>query len=185
MTIVLLSLGAIVFFSCHTKKGEATRLFIQRNRPVPNAEIRDFTAYYTLKGRLALRLDSPVLKDYSQYKFAYQWFPEGIKMEIYNRQGDDPNRTIITADTAVMYKSTQLLELTGNVHIRNLKNEELKTEKLFWDRLHGHIFTDEPVSFRRNDEYINGQGFDSNMSFTDARVNDVTGVFRVRKNKQS
>ena len=180
LTIVLLSLGAIVFFSCGPRSGEAQKLFIRRNQPIPNAEIRDFTAYYTLKGQLALRLDSPLLKDFSQYDFAYQWFPRGIKMEIYNRR-DRKDRTIITADTAAMYKDTQILELRGNVRIHNLKNEELTTGRLYWDRVNEHIFTDDRVVFRRNEEYIKGTGFDSNMSFTDARVNNVKGIFRVKK----
>jgi len=178
-TIAFILMWAIVFFSCQHKQKDVQSIFVTRKEPVPNAEIRDFTAHYTLKGNLALLLKSPLMKDYSQYDFAYQIFPEGIEITIYNRN-DQGGKTIITADTAAMYKATQLLELLGNVKIRNTQNEELETTHLFWDRTHEHIFTDDPVRFKRNEEYIHGKGFDSNMSFTDARVNNVTGVFHVR-----
>jgi len=174
---------AIVFFSCQNRAKEAKAIFLTRKEPVPNAEIHHFTARYTLKGDLALMLQSPLMKDYSQYDFAYQIFPQGIKITIFNQRNHN-DRTVITADTAAGYKATQLFELLGHVKIHNTQNEELQTTHLFWDRLHNHIFTDEPVRFKRNEEYIQGTGFDSNMSFTDARVNNVSGVFQVKKNKK-
>ena len=170
----------ILFFSCNGKGNEAQSLFKRKKEPVPTGQTFDFEAYYTLKGDIAMRLQSPRMDDYTDREFPRQVFPEGAYMEIYNA---DKQKTTIRADRAVIYKKTGLTELIGNVVITGHDGSTLKTPRLFWDRTHEHIFTDDEIEFRREDEFIRGTGFDSNMSFTTARVNNVKGIIRIKTEK--
>ncbi len=175
--IALISMMAIAFFSCK-RNGNARAALPSEHVPVPYAEIHDFTAHYTLKGHIAMTLEAPELLDYSQYPFARQLFPAGMHMVIYGKGGE---KTYIDARRAAVYKPVELVELVGHVRIHNDKHEELVTNRLFWDKTHDHIFTDDSVRFSRNNEYIKGRGFDSNMSFTSARVNNISGIIRINK----
>ncbi len=165
--------------SCHKSGNKAQALFHKKNKAFPAAEIDRFTAYYTLKGNIALILKAPHMEDYSNEIFPFQLFPQGVDIIIVNN--NDNGKTYIKADSAVVYQQTGLTELLGNVVIRSDKNEQLITPHLFWDRKNEHIFTDDPVEFRRGNEYIKGKGFDSNMHFNNARVNNVTGIFNLKK----
>ncbi len=175
--IALISMMAIAFFSC--KRSRKTQAALPgKHEPVPYAEIHDFTAHYTLKGQIAMTLQAPELLDYSQYEFARQIFPKGMHIVIHGKDGD---KTYIEAKRAAVYKPVELVELIGQVHIYNDRNEELVTDRLFWDKTRDHIFTDDSVRFSRNNEYIKGRGFDSNMSFTSARVNNISGIISINK----
>jgi len=170
--------AVILFLSCRDRGSEAAALFVRKQEPVPTGQTKDFTAYYTLKGDIAMKLTAPLLEEYTDPDFPRQLFPQGLYMEIYN---DKKEKTVIRADRAAVYNVNGLTELYGHVVITAPDGSTLKTPRLFWDRLEEHIFTDEPVEFRRRDEYIRGTGFDSNMSFTTARVNNVSGIFQIRR----
>ncbi len=165
--------------SCQKNGKEAQALFQAKNTAFPGAEIENFTTYYTLKGNIALILKAPLMKDYSNEKFPFQLFPKGVDIVIVNH--NDDGKTYIKADKAAIYQQTGITELSGNVIIRNDKNEQLLTPHLFWDKKNEHIFTDEQVEFRRGNEFIKGKGFDSNMQFNNARVNNVEGIFNIKK----
>ncbi len=128
-----------------------------------------------------MRMRSPLMEDYTEMEFPRQIFPKGLFMEIFNPQVGE--KTTIRADKAVVYKKTGMVELIDNVVITGADSSQLKTSQLFWDRMHEHIFTDRAIEFRRKDEFIRGTGFDSNMSFTTARVNNVTGIIHIKTKK--
>ena len=174
-------MASLLLSGCKHAKRDVNQLFIQENAYVPAAEIRHFKAYYTLKGDVALVLKAPVMKDYSNYDFQTQIFPAGVDILIKNRNGNGHTR--VQADKAVLYKQTELTELIGNVKITGEKGESLTTGRLFWDKQNEHLFTDSHVRFQRGDEYIEGTGFDSNMRFSNARVNDVEGIFHIKTGK--
>jgi len=169
--------AVILFLSCENSTDEAKNLFRQKKRPVPTGQTYNFEAYYTLKGKIAMLLQAPLMEDYTGNEFPRQIFPKGAYMEIYNKSRE---KTTVRADKAVIYNKTGLTELIGNVVITGSDGSTLKTSRLFWDRTHDHLFTDEKIEFQRQDEYIHGKGFDSNMSFTTARVNDVEGIIRIK-----
>jgi LPS export ABC transporter protein LptC len=180
--MITVSLGTvIVLYSCSGNSSEAKLLYKKKDRPVASGQTRDFEAFYTLKGQVAMRLKAKAMDDYTEPDFPRQIFPGGLFMEIFNHQTGE--KTTIQADTAVVYKKTGMVELIGNVVITGDDGSQLKTSQLFWDRMHEHIFTDKEIEFRREDEYIHGTGFDSNMSFTTARVNNVSGIIKIKTKK--
>ncbi len=178
---IAVCLQTAMLVSCEKKSSAAQELFARRERLLPNATIKNFQAYYTLKGNIALILEAPLMQDYTgNWDFPFQIFPESVYITIL-QAGSEHSKTFITADSAVVYKQTELTELMGHVNISNEKDESLRTSQLFWDKKHNHIFTDKSVIFKRANEYIKGRGFDSNMHFTNARVNNVEGIVHVKK----
>ena len=114
--------------------------------------------------------------DFSNRKFSFVEFPEGINFTIYDKNG---NKNNVIADFAMIYNDTDLIDLQGNVVLTTHNRDTLFTEQLFYDQKREWMFTNEPVKFRQKDQIINGTGFDSNRNFTNARVLEMSGIIYI------
>ena len=167
-----------VLFSCSKKIEEVNRLY-RENEDIPASETKDFRLTYTMEGQRVLLLTAPLMLDFTNQKdFAYQYFPEKIKIELIDKTG---KKTVVTADKAFIYKKPDLSELIGNVKITGADGSSLQTSHLFWDAENKHIFGDEKTVLKQNDEQISGIGFDSSLDFKNVRLNRITGVLKVKK----
>ena len=176
-SIAVISLTAMLF-SCSKKIEEVNRLY-HENEDIPASETKDFKLTYTLQGERVLVLTAPSMLDYSNRKdFSYQFFPEKIKIELIDKSG---KKTVVTADKAYIYKNPDLSELIGNVQIKGADGSSLQTSHLFWDAGNKHIFGDQKTVLRQHDEQISGIGFDSSLDFKNVRLNQITGVLKMKK----
>ncbi len=160
-----------MFFSCRNNFKEVQNIGVLSNEPATIAE--NINTKYTDSGRLKSHLVSSKMLDFSNRDFAFFEFPEGINFTIYDEQG---NKNNVIADYAIIYDETDLIDLQGNVILSTHNKDTLFAEQLFYDQKREWMFTNKPVKFKRQDELINGVGFDSNKSFENARVLEVTGV---------
>jgi len=137
---------------------------------------------YTDSGRVVATLKSPKMLDYTNMSFPYREFPEGIRVEFFDEQR---NKNTVTANYAVIYDETGLIDLKGNVVLVTSDSTKLKTEQLFWDQKAGWIFTDKPNTIRqKNGARNDGQGFDSNLKFTNFRSRTNVGIQIIEEGKK-
>lgn len=163
-----------IFFSCKDNFKDVQNIGLLSNKPVTEAE--NINTKYTDSGRLKSHLISPKMLDFSNREFSFVEFPQGIDFTIYDENG---NKSNVIADFAMIYNDTDLIDLQGNVVLTTHHNDTLFAEQLFYDQKREWMFTNQPVKFRQQDQIINGNGFDSNRSFTNARVLEITGVFYI------
>ena len=159
-----------MFFSCKNNFKEVQSLGILDSGPLAVAE--NINSKYTDSGKLKSTLISPKMLNYSNRRFAFYEFPEGIDLKVYD---DDNNESHVIADYAIMYDETKLIDLQGNVILATHNKDTLFAEQLFYDQDTEWMFTNQPVQFKTKDQLINGNGFDSDRNFTKARVLEVTG----------
>ena len=125
---------------------------------------------HTDSGRLTFILVSPKMINFSNRAFPYYQFPEGIDLTVY----DDQNQpSYVVANSAVVYNN-RFDRPRGDVVLTTATNDTLFTDQLLYDQKEW-LFTDFPVKFRTKDYPTNGNGFDANQNFTNARVLEVTG----------
>ena len=74
-----------------------------------------------------------------------------------------------------MYDETDLIDLQGNVVLATHNKDTLFAEQLYYDQIKEWLFTNTPVTFKMQDQLINGNGFDSNRNFSNAHVLEMTG----------
>ena len=111
--------------------------------------------------------------NFSNRDFAFFEFPEGVDMLLFD---EDNNQSHVVADYAIVYDDTDLIDLRGNVVLDTHNKDTLFAEQLFYDQKLQWLFTNRPVRFRTKDQLIDGQGFDSDRSFSKARVLEVSGI---------
>lgn len=160
-----------IFFSCQNNLKEVQNLGILDSGPLSIAE--NINAKHTDSGALKMELVSSKMLDYTNRRFAFYEFPDGISLTLYDK---DNNKSHVVADYAIMYDDTQLIDLQGNVVLSTHNLDTLFARQLFYDQGKEWLFTNQPVQFKTPSQLINGNGFDSNRDFTNAGVLEVTGV---------
>jgi LPS export ABC transporter protein LptC len=160
-----------MFFSCKNNFKEVQKIGISENEPIGIA--KDISLKYTDSAKLKAHLISPKMLDYSNRDFAFNEFPDGINLTLLDDQG---NTNTVVSDYAIVYEQTNLIDMQGNVVLTTHDGNVLNAEQLYYDQVKSWLFTNQPVKFNTKDQIINGNGFDSNMDFTQARVLEITGI---------
>ncbi|MFD2563037.1 LPS export ABC transporter periplasmic protein LptC [Aquimarina rubra] len=159
-----------LFFSCQSNSSETNNYLITEDAPM--AEGYELNLKYTDSGRLTAILKTPKIKDYSNKNFGYQEFPEGIILDIIDKDG---KISVVKADYAIFYKETGLIDMRGNVDVKTADSTHLEARQLYWDQSINWVFTDLPYKSTLADGTVNeADGFDANQDFTilNSRVNE-------------
>lgn len=159
-----------MFFSCQSTVNNQQDYLFSEDAPI--AEAYEVNLKYTDSGRLTAILKTAKILDYSNRSFAYHEFPEGIVLDIIDKEG---KVSVVTSDYAISYQHTGLIDMRGNVDIQTADSTHLQAEQLYWDQNINWIFTDQPYKSYLPDGTINeADGFDANQDFTilNSRIND-------------
>lgn len=162
---------ATMFFSCQDTYKQVQKIGISENEPI--GEDYNINLKYTDSGRVSANLISAKMLDYSNRDFPYNQFTGGVTLHIYDK---DNKKSTIVADNAFVYGDTNLIDIQDNVVITTADNQVLKTEQLFFNMEKNWLSTNKAVSFKTKQDVIYGNGFDSNLEFTNAEVLEVTGI---------
>jgi len=166
MTIVIV----ITLFACKGNKKQIQQLNLKDDAPI--AVGKNINLKYTDSGKVMTNLVAPRLLDFSNFKFPYQEFPEGVTVYFWDKNRE---KTTITSDYAIRYDNTSLVDLRENVVLVTADSLVLNAEQLYWDQKNQWVFTDLPYKIKFNDgSYNDGGRFDSSEDFT---------IFLSRKNQ--
>ncbi|WP_378178812.1 LPS export ABC transporter periplasmic protein LptC [Aquimarina sp. SS2-1] len=159
-----------LFFSCQSNALKADNYNITEDAPM--AEGYELNLKYTDSGRLTAILKTPRIKDYANKNFPYQEFPDGIILDIIDKEG---KVSVVKADYAIFYKETGIIDMRGNVDVKTADSTHLEARQLYWDQSINWVFTDQPYKSILADGTVNeADGFDANQDFTilNSRVNE-------------
>lgn len=168
---IVTAIVVTMFFSCNNNLNEVSKIGISENEPIGVAE--NINLKRTDSGRVIANLISPKMLDFSNRDFAYNEFPDGVLLYLYN---DNNQKSTVIADYAIVYDKTNLIDMQGNVILASHDNDTLFAEQLYYDQEREWLYTNRPVTFRKGRDVINGNGFDSDIEFNDAQVLEIDGI---------
>ena len=168
---IVMVIAMTMFFSCTSNLDEVNKIGISENEPIGVAE--NINLKYTDSGRVTANLLSPKMLDFSNRDFAYNEFPEGARLNIFDENNE---KSTIIADYAIVYDKTGIIDMQGNVVLASTTQDTLFAEQLYYDQNREWLFTNKPVTFRRGQDVINGNGFDSDSEFKQAQVLEIDGI---------
>ncbi len=144
---------------------------------VPLAITKDFISLYSDSGKVILRIEAPLRKDYNDIEF-YSELPEGIKLTFF----DANNRVLakLTANYALIKGSGMYIK--DQVIMESSKNGTLKTESLLWNSEKKEITTVDAIEIRQEKKVIYGQGLWAKQDFSEYKISVVTGTFPISDN---
>ena len=171
-------IAIIALFSCEGNYKNIQKMNLKDEEPV--AVGRTINLKYTDSDKVTVNLLAPLLKDYSNFEFPYQEFPEGIILYFWDKE----NKSTVSSDYAVQFKNTGIVDLIGNVKITTSDSTIIKAKQLYWDQANEWIFTNQPYQIIFADgSYNDGLQFDSNQEFTSFLSRNNQGIQLVDKNK--
>ncbi len=167
---IVTAIVVTMFFSCKDNFKEVQQIGVLQNEPIGVAE--NINLKYTDSGKVKANLISPKLKDYSNREFAFQEFPEGIKLLLY----DNNKKSTILSDYAISYDYNDLIDLQTNVIIVTQQNDSIFANQLYYDQKNEQIFTNEAFKLVSPTKIITGNGFNSDKDFKNFEALEVTGI---------
>ena len=162
---ILFFLQILILFcicSCLSHSKKATLL--EYDGKFPDESSRNIEITMSEEGDVSFVVYAPVMNKYLGDN-PYMDFPEGISVSSYS---NGEKQSTLTADYAINYERTEIMEAHKNVVIVDLiKQESILTEKMVWDKRNKRIFSDVEVTQVKADGTMNkGEGFESNERFT-------------------
>ena len=132
--------------------------------------------------RVIAILTSPLSEDYDNLRFKYRTFPEGLHVEYFD---EDNNKSTITADYGIIYSSTNLIDLRGNVVITTHEGKKLEAPQLYWDRSSEWIFTQEKFRYTdpQDGSVMDGKGMDFNRDFSFFKAHKTYGLMTIKEDE--
>lgn len=130
--------------------------------------------------RVIAILNSPLNHNYENLVFPYQTFPEGLVIDFFNEVGD---KSIIKADYGIIYASTNVIDLQGNVVIESHDGKKLETTQLYWDQDSDWIFTQEKFKFTNPEDgtIMDGEGMDFNKDLSFFNAHKTYGLMTLKE----
>jgi LPS export ABC transporter protein LptC len=182
---------AMFFLSCkdnYTRVGEEAQKLVY-----PQGVAQNFTLVYTEAvneigsedeegSQVIAILTSPLSEDYDNLPFKYRTFPQGLQLEVFD---EDNNRSIITADYGIIYSTTNLIDLRGNVVLETHDGKKLEAPQLYYDRSNEWIFTQEEFTYTNPEDgtIMDGEGMDFNRDFSFFNAHKTYGLMTIKEEK--
>ena len=176
--VVVLSIT--LFWSCLDNTKALSEINSFKQEPIGTAH--DIRMVYTDSMRVSAILTAPKHIDYTNLSFRYSEFPEGVKVEFFDQ---NENKSEIISDYAILYESTKLIDLRGNVVLKSSNGAELISDQIFWDSSNDWIFTEYPFTFNDLNYEISAIRLDTNKEFSKFKTGKLTGKIVVDESKDS
>lgn len=160
----------ITLFSCESNFREVQKSTFSEF--TPSGEADSINLKYTDSGKIKAVLVSPKMLDYAVIDFPFTEFPKGISLTIYD---DNGKKTYVTSNYAVSYKSTYIIDLQGNVKIKNETGQLLETEQMFYDQKNEWFYTEKRYKFTDPKGVSNGEGVDFSKDFKIINSQGISG----------
>lgn len=186
---MITALAVICFFtSCGDNLKEVQKMELSSNEPVGEAEA--MLLKHTDSGRLKMTLTGEKMLDFSNDEFPYTHFPEGIFVEIFNGN-DSLQKTTIKANEALIYDSTDIMDLRGDVVIVDSDENVIRTNQMFFNQRDKWIFTNDKFkTYLKNkntgEEFgqTSGSGFDADQKMQNVSVRQPDDTFINNKSNE-
>lgn len=160
----------ILFSSCESNFKEVQKSTFAEFSP--SGEADSINLKYTDSGKIKSILISPKMLDYATVDFPFTEFPKGINVTLFDNKG---KKTFITAKYAVTYKTTDLIDLQGNVKITNEDGQLFETDQLFFDQKNEWFYTEQKYKFTDPKGVSYGEGVDFSKDFKIINSQRISG----------
>ncbi len=180
-SIVTLFVGVTMFlFSCTPNKVEEISEYIPENEmPVMSADT--FEMVYSDSSVVRFKMKAPEVLNFKGEN-PHLEFPRGINIEKFNEKQEIVS--VLSADYAKYLEKEAMWIAENNVIAINEDGDSLKTEELIWEEKGQRIFSDKYVKIIRDDQIINGIGFESDQDMTNWEIKKPTGVMYLDVDKK-
>ena len=179
--IYILSLAGLFFTSCKEPQAVDIKNIEQKRKNEPLSESFEVDYKYSERTQLRTQVKAPHVAEFlpEGSNEPVMVFDKGIMVNFFDANGEV--ESILTARRAEIYRSKGFAEATGNVVVKNNKNEVLETERLRWHRTQRIITTNAFVKITTPKDILFGDSLVANTTFTNYKIYKIKGQFKVKE----
>ncbi len=107
----------------------------------------------------------------------YLEMPRGLHVVFYDTLMQQTSS--MTANYAISYEDSEIIEARDNVVVINELGEKLNTEQLIWDQKNEIIYSEKFVKITTEDEVTFGEGFRADERFDRWEITNPRGTFKI------
>lgn len=156
--------------SCESNFKDVQKMGVSEFTPSGDAD--SINLKYTDSGRITANLISPKMLDYATVEYPFTEFPNGMHLTLFDKNGKE---TYIDAKYAISHKTTNIIDLQGDVKISNQNGEVLETEQLYYDQKNEWFFTEKKFKFTSPKGVSYGEGIDFSKDFKKVNSQKISG----------
>lgn len=173
MRIAIALLIAFVLGSCNNLDSGKYRSR-STDSMVTRESAENVTIEYTDSGLLRAKVKAPLMVGVKKPHNPYIEMPKGIRVDFISPQGGI--ESYLTAEYAVSFTEKKIIVVRRKVEVLNIKGDTMLTEELVWNQETGRITTDKYVVIKTKSQTIWGTGMESDQTFSDWEIKNVTGT---------
>ena len=166
------ALAALALAGCEKQK--VTGAFEVYNGPL--METTNVVELVSDSAKLKFQLTAPVQQQFENSDFVW---PKGVVVTFYSADGKKTVVNTLKADSAKYEKAKNLYTMHGRVVVVNVpKAQRLETEKMFFDKTKGIVYTDSAMAVRMETptETLLGNGLWAKQDLSLYRIYKPTGI---------
>jgi len=173
--------GIIIFFvSCAQNNIEKINTLTNELNG-PNVSAINTEIIYTENAQIKVKVKSPEINRYLDIEEPYTEFPKGMHVVFYDSL--QKASSFIKANYCIYDETEKLWTAENDVVAVNENGDTLNTDFLIWNQLTKKIYTDQYVKITNDDGIIHGKGFEANQDFSGWKINQSSGIIRVKDEK--
>lgn len=169
--MVFISMGIIFLVACKNDMEEVKE--ISSFETFPTLEAEDVTVLRSDSGQIVFRAETPLVQQYSNAENPYKEFPRGLKIKLMDKEQNVTTK--MSANYAIHKEEEEKWIARHDVEIIDKNGRIINTEYMVFDMKKGKIYSDQFTKFTETDATIYGNGFESNMNLSNARILEPTG----------
>lgn len=177
--LLLISFTALLLLSqqgCANDPEKVKKITMRDTLPLQTAMGVD--VLYSDSAKLKIHLTAPKVEQYAGNR-QYEEMTKGVRVEFYDDEGKVDS--YLTANYAIRRVRDNMMEAKNDVVVVNTKGEKLNTEHLIWDGNKRRITTESSVKITTADQIIMGTGLESDETFTNYEIKNITGTFTLKE----
>ena len=144
---------------------------------IPVGITEELHLIYSDSARIEAELIAPINIDFTNQKFPYSEFPQGLDATLFGNRGEV---TYVRSDYGIYYPKTEIIDLRGNVEISDNTGTKLNTNQLYWDAGQEWLFTEKNFTFTNASYDIEAVRLDANRSFQKLMTGMISGNIQVK-----
>lgn len=178
-TIALTAIVVLVFHSSCKGDSQERVVTIECADSLPVMSTFDVNSIISDSGRITYRIVADEWRIYEKRNPPHWAFEKGVYLEKFDSIMNV--EATVKCDTAYYYSESKRWKLTGNVNIKNSKNEKFFTDLLYWDQETEKIYSDAYIKIEQEDQVTEGYGFSANQNLTIWQINNTKGIFSIEE----
>lgn len=152
---------------------EVVNIISREDQKLPIDVAKDVQLTYSDSGRVKVLLSSSIMENYGGNN-PHVEMPEGLHVQFYNNAG--ARESVLTANYAISYENTQIMEAKNDVVYVNTKGEKLNTEHLVWKQKEGKVISHAFVRITTDDRVIYGDSLEADENMENWVIKNPRGV---------